>query len=178
MVLPKCPVASTRCSGEQFEPEFLAISPNNRMPAIVDHDPIGGGGPLSIFESGAILLYLAEKSGRFLPTQPRGRYDVTQWLFWQIGGLGPMLGQHGHFKLYAPEPIAYGIERYGNEARRLYNVMNERLADREFLAGEGMMKQKWPEQLEHVAAVPRNPSGKLLKADLRERYEGRPFTRP
>jgi GST-like protein len=125
--------------GEQFQPEFLAISPNNRMPAIVDHEPMGDaadGGPLAIFESGAILLYLAEKSGRFLPKDVRGRYDVTQWLFWQVGGLGPMLGQHGHFKLYAPEPIDYGIERYGNEATRLYKVLDERLEGREYVCGE------------------------------------------
>ncbi|GGC66024.1 glutathione S-transferase family protein [Chelatococcus reniformis] len=113
--------------GEQFEPGFQALSPNGRMPAIVDHEPLGGGAPLAIFESGAILLYLAEKTGRFIPSDVRGRYQVTQWLMWQMGGLGPMLGQHGHFKLYAPEKIDYGITRYGNEARRLYGVLDREL---------------------------------------------------
>ena len=97
--------------GAQFAPEFLAISPNNRMPAIVDHDPEGGGAPVSVFESGAILLYLAEKTGSFMPSDLRGRMEVIQWLMWQMGGLGPMLGQHGHFKLYAREPIPYALER-------------------------------------------------------------------
>ena len=122
--------------GEQFRPEFLAISPNNRMPAIVDHAPEGGGAPLSIFESGAILVYLAEKTGAFLPQAPRDRYDVLQWLMWQMGGLGPMLGQHGHFKLYAPEPIDYALERYRGEAERLYGVLDRQLADREHICGE------------------------------------------
>jgi len=122
--------------GAQFAPEFLAISPNNRMPAIVDHDPAGGGAPLAIFESGAILLYLAEKSGRFLPADPRGRMDVIQWLMWQMGGLGPMLGQHGHFKLYAPEKVPYALTRYGDEARRLYGVLDERLAGRDFICDD------------------------------------------
>src|SRR5216684_107168 len=102
-------------TGEQFKPEFLKISPNNRMPAIVDDDPPGGGAPTAVFESGAILLYLAEKSGRFLPGDLRGRYDVTQWLMWQMGGLGPMAGQAGHFRLYAAEPDPYAVERYTNE---------------------------------------------------------------
>ncbi len=114
-------------AGEQFTPEFLAISPNNRMPAIVDHDPSGGGPPLSVFESGAILLYLADKSSRFLPREPQGRARVTEWLMWQMGGLGPMLGQHGHFKLYAPEKIPYAIERYEREANRLYAVLDAQL---------------------------------------------------
>jgi len=122
--------------GEQFEPAFLAISPNNRMPAIVDHEPPGGGAPVSVFESGAILLYLAEKSGKFLPRDLRGRYEAIQWLMWQMGGLGPMLGQAHHFRQYAPEKIQYGIDRYTNEANRLYGVLNKRLADREFVAGE------------------------------------------
>lgn len=113
--------------GEQFAPGFLAISPNNRIPAIVDHEPVGGGGPLSIFESGAILLYLAEKTGRFLPPDSRGRVATLQWLMWQMGGLGPMLGQHGHFKLYAPETIPYAIERYAKEAHRLYGVLDRQL---------------------------------------------------
>jgi GST-like protein len=122
--------------GEQFQPEFLAISPNNRMPAIVDDAPLGGGAPLSVFESGAILLYLAEKSGQFLPADLRGRYEVTQWLMWQMGGLGPMAGQAHHFRQYAPEKIQYGIDRYTKEVNRLYGVMNKRLADRPYLAGD------------------------------------------
>jgi GST-like protein len=122
--------------GEQFEPEFLKISPNNRIPAIVDHEPVDGGGPLSIFESGAILEYLADKSGKFLPRDVRGRAEVMQWLFWQMGGLGPMLGQNHHFRGYAAEKITYAIERYTKETERLYGVLDERLADREFVAGE------------------------------------------
>lgn len=121
--------------GDQFKPEFLAISPNNRMPAIVDHDPPGGGAPLSIFESGAILTYLAEKTGKLSPTDLRGRYEVAQWVHWQMGGLGPMAGQAHHFRGYAPEKIPYAIDRYTNEVNRLYGVLNKRLADREFLAG-------------------------------------------
>jgi GST-like protein len=121
--------------GEQFRPEFLAVGPNNRMPAIVDTEPLGGGAPLSVFESGAILLYLGDKSGKFLPADVRGRYEVTQWLMWQMGGLGPMAGQAHHFRHYAPEKIAYAVDRYTNEVNRLYGVMNKRLADREFLAG-------------------------------------------
>jgi len=121
--------------GEQFQPEFLAISPNNRMPAIVDHTPIERGAPISVFESGAILLYLAEKSEQYLSKDLRGRVEVTQWLFWQIGGLGPMAGQNHHFARYAPEKIPYAIERYVKETNRLYGVLNKRLADREFIAG-------------------------------------------
>jgi GST-like protein len=123
-------------SGAQFEPAFLAISPNNRIPAIVDHAPADGGASLSVFESGAILLYLAEKSGRLLPQQLRGRVEVMQWLFWQMAGLGPMAGQNHHFSRYAPEKIAYAIERYVRETRRLYGVLDRRLADRPFIAGE------------------------------------------
>jgi GSH-dependent disulfide-bond oxidoreductase len=114
--------------GEQFEPGFLAISPNNRMPAIVDHDPPGGGEPLAVFESGACLLYLAEKSGRFMPRDLRGRYAVMQWLMWQMGGLGPMMGQNGHFRLYAPEPVPYAIRRYADEVDRLFGVLDAQLA--------------------------------------------------
>lgn len=121
--------------GEQFEPGFLAISPNNKIPAIVDPDGPGGQ-PISLFESGAILVYLAEKTGRFLPTEARARYDVLQWLMFQMGGVGPMLGQAHHFRLYAPEKIAYGIDRYTNEARRLYGVIERRLAQAAFLAGD------------------------------------------
>lgn len=122
--------------GDQFKPEFLAISPNNRIPAIVDNDPQGGGAPISLFESGAILLYLAEKIGHFIPSDIRGRAEVLQWLFWQMGGLGPMAGQNGHFNVYAPEKIPYAMERYTRETTRLYGVMNKRLADRKFLGGE------------------------------------------
>jgi GST-like protein len=122
-------------AGEQFRPEFLAISPNNRIPAIVDREPADGKGPLSIFESGAILQYLAEKTAKFLPADLRGRTDTMQWLFWQVGGLGPMAGQNGHFANYAPEKIPYAIDRYVKETERLYGVLDERLADREFIAG-------------------------------------------
>ncbi len=122
--------------GDQFKPEFLAISPNNRMPAIVDHEPVGGGAPLAIFESGAILIYLAEKSGRFLPSDTRGRFEVLQWLMWQMGGLGPMMGQAGHFAVYAPEKIPYAIDRYLKETHRLLGVLDKRLSDRAFIAGE------------------------------------------
>jgi GSH-dependent disulfide-bond oxidoreductase len=121
--------------GEQFQPDFLAISPNNRMPAIVDHTPLERGAPISVFESGAILVYLAEKSEKFIPADARGRIEVLQWLFWQMGGLGPMLGQNHHFTRYAPEKIPYAIERYVKETNRLYGVLNKRLADREFVAG-------------------------------------------
>ena len=124
--------------GEQFEPEFLAISPNNRMPAIVDHDPPGGGAPVAVFETGAILIYLAEKTGKFLPTDLRGRKAVLEWLMWQMGGLGPMAGQNGHFLLYAPEKIAYAIDRYGREVSRLYGVLDAQLARTgAFVAGAG-----------------------------------------
>ena len=122
--------------GEQFAPEFLAIAPNNRMPAIVDHAPVGGGEPVAVFESGAILMYLAEKTGQFLPSDVKARYQVMQWLMWQMGGLGPMAGQNGHFLLYAPEKIPYAIERYGKEVNRLYGVLDEQLArSRAFVAG-------------------------------------------
>jgi GST-like protein len=122
--------------GEQFRPEFLAISPNNRMPAIVDHAPADGGAPLSVFESGAILLYLADKTKRFIPSDPRGRVATTEWLFWQMGGLGPMTGQYGHFSVYAPEPVPYAIDRYTREAQRLLGVLDRRLAGRAFIAGD------------------------------------------
>jgi GST-like protein len=121
--------------GEQFKPEFLRISPNNRMPALVDHEPKAGRGPISVFESGAILLYLAEKTGRFIYPDLAGRVEVLQWLFWQMGGLGPMAGQNTHFRNYAPEKIAYAIDRYSKELNRLFGVLDNRLKDREFLAG-------------------------------------------
>ncbi|MDW9841259.1 glutathione S-transferase family protein [Sinorhizobium meliloti] len=121
--------------GDQFQPDFLKISPNNRMPAIVDPDGPGGES-ISVFESGAILQYLGRKYGKFYPSDERARVDVEQWLFWQVGGLGPMAGQAHHFRQYAPERIAYGIDRYTNEVNRLYGVMNKRLVDRPFLAGD------------------------------------------
>ena len=122
--------------GDQFKPEFLKISPNNRMPAIVDTAPADGGEAISVFESGAILLYLAEKTGRFLSNNLRDRKTVTEWLFWQVGGLGPMAGQNHHFNQYAPEKIPYAIDRYVNETNRLYGVLNKQLAKSEYIAGE------------------------------------------
>ena len=122
--------------GAQFEPDFLAISPNNRIPAIVDRDPEDGGEPISVFESGAILLYLAEKTGRLIPRDPRGRKQVIEWLMWQMGGLGPMLGQAHHFRAYAPETIPYAIDRYTKEANRLYGVLDKQLEGREYIGGD------------------------------------------
>jgi len=124
-------------AGDQFKPEFLAISPNNRIPAIVDHAPSDGGEPFSVFETGAILIYLAEKTGRLLPSDMRGRSTVLQWVMWQMGGLGPMLGQHGHFLLYAPEKIPYAIDRYRREAARLYRVLDTQLGKAgRYIAGD------------------------------------------
>jgi GST-like protein len=123
-------------AGEQFTPEFLEISPNNRMPAIVDRAPRDGNSPIPVFESGAILLYLAEKAGKFMPLDLRGRVQVTQWLMWQMGGLGPMLGQNHHFSAYAPDKIPYAIDRYVKETNRLYGVLNKRLEGRSFIAGD------------------------------------------
>jgi GST-like protein len=122
--------------GAQFEPAYLAISPNHTMPALVDHAPADGGGPFAVFESGAILQYLAEKTGRFLPADLRGRSEALQWLFWQAAGLGPMTGQHGHFSVYAPERIPYAQERYRNESGRLLGVLDKHLRGREFIAGD------------------------------------------
>ncbi|MDH4554243.1 thiol:disulfide oxidoreductase [Pseudomonas sp. BN417] len=121
---------------EQFQPHFLKISPNNRIPAIVDNQPADSGEPLSLFESGAILLYLAEKIGRFIPQDLRGRQECLQWLFWQMGGLGPMAGQNHHFNRFAPEKLPYAIQRYLKETARLYGVLDKRLADRVFVAGD------------------------------------------
>jgi GST-like protein len=123
-------------AGDQFKPEFLAISPNNRMPALVDDEPADGGAPVSVFESGAILVYLADKTGKFLPRDLRGRNTVLEWLFWQVGGLGPMAGQNHHFSHYAPEKLPYAIARYVNETNRLYGVLDKRLNGRAFLAGD------------------------------------------
>ncbi|HVC01754.1 MAG TPA: glutathione binding-like protein [Steroidobacteraceae bacterium] len=122
-------------AGEQFKPEFLAVAPNNRIPAIVDTHPADGSAQISLFESGAILLYLAEKTGRFLSRDLHERFDALQWLFWQMAGLGPMAGQNHHFTQYAPEPIPYAIERYVNETNRLYGVLDRRLAARDYVAG-------------------------------------------
>ncbi len=122
--------------GEQFAPDFLKISPNNRIPAIIDHDPLDGGAAISVFETGAIMEYIADKYGQFLPADPRGRANVMQWLMWQMGGLGPMLGQHGHFKLYAPEKIPYAIDRYRAETERLYGVLDRQLVDNKYVAGD------------------------------------------
>jgi GST-like protein len=122
--------------GEQFKPEFLAIAPNNRIPAIVDRAPADGGEPIAMFESGAILLYLADKIERFIPRDLRARLDCIQWLFWQMANLGPLAGQNHHFVHYAPERLQYAIDRYVNETGRLYAVLNKRLADREFIVGD------------------------------------------
>ena len=132
--LPYKVVAVDIGAGDQFNPEFLAISPNNKIPAIVDPDGPDGR-PISLFESGAILLYLAGKTGRFLPADTRGKYNVLQWLMFQMGNVGPMLGQAHHFRVYAPEKIGYAIDRYSNEARRLYRVMNDQLAKSRYIAG-------------------------------------------
>ena len=147
--------------GDQFRPEFLKISPNNRIPAIVDNEPKDGGAPISVFESGAILLYLAEKTGRFIAPDIRGRVEVLQWLFWQMGGLGPMAGQNHHFGTYAPEKIPYAIDRYRNETNRLYGVLNKRLAERSFVAGENM-------------SSPRNPVGTLSVNEVSDDIVRRP----
>jgi GST-like protein len=133
--LPHRVIPVSLSKGEQFKPEFLAISPNNKIPAIVDHAPADGGAPVSLFESGAILLYLAEKIGHLIPADLRGRTEVLQWLFWQMAGLGPMAGQIGHFNVYAPEKVPYAIDRYTREVHRLYGVLDRRLADRQFIAG-------------------------------------------
>ncbi len=122
--------------GDQFQADFLKVSPNNKIPAIVDRQPADGGAPLSLFESGAILLYLAEKTGRFLAKDLRARQETLQWLFWQMGGLGPMAGQNHHFNRFAPEKIPYAIDRYVKETARLYGVLEQRLADRAFVAGD------------------------------------------
>ena len=128
MGLPYRPVPINIGTGAQFSEEFLAISPNNRMPAIVDHDPAGGGEPVSVFETGAILIYLAEKTGQFMSADLRERVKVMEWLMWQMGGVGPMFGQDGHFKLYAPEKIPYAISRYDAECKRLLGVLDRQLA--------------------------------------------------
>jgi len=123
-------------AGDQFKPAFLAISPNNKIPAIVDHQPVDGGAPISVFESGAILQYLAEKTGKLLSKELRERTATLQWLFWQVGGFGPMLAQNHHFTHFAPQPVPYAIERYLQETKRLYGVLNTQLTNNAYLAGE------------------------------------------
>ena len=163
--------------GDQFAPDFLRISPNNKIPAIVDYEPLEGSTPISIFESGAILLYLADKTRRFIAQDLAGRFDTIQWLFWQMANLGPMAGQNGHFSTYAPEKIPYAITRYVNETSRLYAVMNKRLADRDYLAGDysiaDMACYPW--------IVPYESHGQNLSEFPRlkqwfERIQGRPAT--
>lgn len=132
--------------GEQFDQAFIAISPNNRIPAIIDTAPADGGEPVSVAESGAILIYLAEKTGRFLPLEPRSRAHVLQWVMWQMSAQGPALGQFGHFRNYAPEKLPYAIERFGNESRRLYGLLDRHLADREYIVGDYSIADmiSWP----------------------------------
>ena len=176
--------------GDQFKPEFLAISPNNRMPAIVDHDVEGE--PVSVFESGAILMYLAEKTGQFLPADPRARIEVMEWVFWQVGGLGPMAGQLGHFTNYAPEKIPYALNRYGDEYNRLLGVIEKRLAGKDYLCGDYSIADmaSWPWVVVHervkqsldefprvlawderMQARPAVAAGKDLGKELRRRFE-------
>lgn len=176
-------------AGEQFRPEFLAISPNNKIPAITDPDGPDGQ-PISLFESGAILVYLAGKTGRFLPEGDRARYEVLQWLMFQMGGVGPMLGQAHHFRMYAPEKIAYAVDRYTNEARRLYGVIDRRLAVSEWLGGaeysiadiatfpwlrswqnQGIVLEDYPHLkrwFDTIAARPAVQRGVKVLADLRK----------
>ncbi|MCZ8262191.1 MAG: glutathione S-transferase N-terminal domain-containing protein [Beijerinckiaceae bacterium] len=147
--------------GEQFQPDFLKIAPNNKMPAIVDYDTVGGE-PISLFESGAILQYLGRKTGQLYPVNERKRVEVDQWLFWQMGGFGPMLGQTHHFRIYAPEKIEYAINRYTNETKRLYGVLDKRLKDREWVAGEysiadiaiGPWAKLWERQGQDITEFP------------------------
>jgi GST-like protein len=177
-------------AGDQFKPEFLAISPNNKIPAIVD--PEGPGGePISLFESGAILIYLAEKTGRFMPTDPRGRYLVLQWLMFQMGHIGPMLGQAHHFRGYAPEKIEYAVKRYTNEASRLYGVLDKRLGEAKYVAGEysiadmaifpwlrsherqGQRLEDYPNVKRWFEAVDRRPAVRRALEVLKEKRTGK-----
>jgi GST-like protein len=174
------PVAIGR--GEQFKPEFLKISPNNRIPAIVDQAPIDGGAPIALFESGAILQYLADKTGRFIPTDLRGRNQVLQWLYWQMGGLGPMAGQNHHFVQYAPEPIPYAIERYVKETTRLYGVLDKQLGEmaaqgRDFIAGDYSIADMacYPWVVPHLRQRQQLDDFSHLKAWF-ERVQARPAT--
>jgi GST-like protein len=172
--------------GDQFKPEFLAIAPNNRIPALVDHEPKGdhkgdhkgGTKPISIFESGAMLLYLAEKTGQFLHADLYSRYDVIQWTFWQMGGLGPMAGQNHHFRNYAQDKIPYAIDRYVNETNRLYGVLNKRLADREF-KNQGQDIEQFPHLkrwLETIGERPATVRAYALAKDVNPNF-GQPATR-
>jgi GST-like protein len=160
--------------GEQFDPAFLKISPNNRIPALVDHAPAADDGPISVFESGAILLYLAEKTGQFIASDLRGRVEVLQWLFWQMGNLGPMAGQNHHFVHYAPEKVPYATDRYLNETNRLYAVLNRRLADRRFVAGDAytiadMASYPWVLPERQSQNIDDFPNVKRWKADIAAR---------
>jgi GST-like protein len=156
-------------AGDQFTPEFLKISPNNRMPAIVDHDGPGGK-PIAIFESGAIMIYLAEKTGKLMPSDTRGKYNVIQWLMFQMASVGPMLGQAHHFRVYAPEKLEYAINRYTNEAKRIYNVIDKQLGETPYIAGEYSIADiaiyPW--------LVPHNMQGQNLDdfPNLKKWYEG------
>jgi GST-like protein len=145
--------------GDQFKPDFLKISPNNKMPAIVDRAPPDGGDPVSVFESGAILLYLADKTKKLIPNDLRGRVMALQWLFWQVGGLGPMAGQNHHFNRYAPEKIPYAIDRYGRESKRLFGVLDKHLEGRAFICGDEYT-------IADIASYPWIVSGEAREADL------------
>jgi len=177
--------------GEQFRADYLAISPNGKIPAIVDHAPADGGGPLSLFESGAILLYLAQKSGRLIPADARGRAEVMQWLFWQMSALGPMAGQIGHFNVFAPEPVPYAIERYARETRRLYGVLDRRLGGRDFVVdtfsiadiacypwivphrGHGQDLGEFPNLQRWFAAIAARPATQRVYAGVEDVYAPR-----
>jgi GST-like protein len=148
--------------GRQLQPEFRLINPNNRLPAIVDHDPVGGGLPFAVFDSGAILLYLAEKAGQFLPVEPRARSVVVQWLMWQMSGLGPMQGQAHHFVRYAPDSIPYAVTRYRNECHRLMDVMEYRLAQSDYLGGDAY-------SIADIASWPWVRSGRIIELDIGDR---------
>ena len=160
-------------AGEQFDPAFLRISPNNRIPAIVDHAPKDNGPPLGMFESGAILLYLADKVGQLIPVKFRERLDCIQWLFWQMGNLGPMAGQNHHFRLYAPEKLPYAMTRYLKETGRLYAVLNKRLADRQFIAGDysiaDIASYPWVQPERQGQSIEEFPNLKRWKATIASR---------
>jgi GST-like protein len=180
------PVSLSR--GEQFAPEFLAISPNNKIPALVDHAPADGGAPLALFESGALLVYLADKVGRFIASDPRGRAETLQWLFWQVGGLGPMAGQAGHFRVFAPTPVPYAEERYTRETRRLYGVLERHLAQREYIvhdygiadmacypwivphAGHGQNLDEFPHLARWFHAIANRPAVQRAYVDVEDVY--------
>jgi GST-like protein len=160
--------------GDQFDPDFLKISPNNKIPAIVDHDPADGRKPISVFESGAILLYLAGKTGKFIPKDLRGQVECLEWVNWQMGGLGPMLGQNHHFALYAPEKIPYAIERYTKETNRLYAVLDKRLTGRDFILGReysiaDMASYPWINPERQGQDIDEFPHVKRWKAAIRSR---------